>query len=148
MVWSAPIVCLIPTCMRRVRSSSRSGTTPVDLQKGEVEVYNENFFIDLSNYRMEWELVSEGVSVAQGVVNDLDVAPQQRKTITLGYTLPEGTGRSVVERTLSVETGRRFVAGRHLSGLRSVGSKTVQRLLGRGHVRQRIRFGRCPRRKR
>lgn len=67
-------------------------TTPVDLQKGEVEVYNENFFIDLSNYRMEWELVSEGVSVAQGVVNDLDVAPQQRKTITLGYTLPEGTG--------------------------------------------------------
>ena len=39
-------------------------TTPVDLQKGEVEVYNENFFIDLSNYRMEWELVSEGVPVA------------------------------------------------------------------------------------
>lgn len=64
-------------------------TTPVDLQKGVVEVYNENFFIDLSRYYMVWQLLDNGTVVRQGVVTDLDVAPQQRVQITLpGYSLP------------------------------------------------------------
>ena len=33
-------------------------TTPADLSKGEVNVFNENFFRDLSAYYMEWQVLS------------------------------------------------------------------------------------------
>ena len=34
-------------------------TTPADLAKGEIKVYNENFFRDLSAYYMEWQLLAD-----------------------------------------------------------------------------------------
>lgn len=58
-------------------------TTAGDLSKGEVKVYNENFFRDLSAYRMEWELLKDGKPVRSGVVERLEVAPQQTATINL-----------------------------------------------------------------
>ena len=64
-------------------------TTPVDLQKGIVEVYNENFFIDLSRYYLVWQLRDNGTVVRQGIVPELNVAPQQRAQVTLpGYAVP------------------------------------------------------------
>lgn len=64
-------------------------TTPIDLAKGQIEVYNENFFIDLSRYYMVWQLRDNGRVVRQGVVNDLNVAPQQKALITLpDYSVP------------------------------------------------------------
>ncbi|MCF0160842.1 MAG: DUF4981 domain-containing protein [Bacteroidaceae bacterium] len=60
---------------------------PVDLQKGVIEVYNENFFIDLSNYYMTWTLLANGEPVQGGVVDKLDVAPQGRQRLTLPYDL-------------------------------------------------------------
>ncbi|MEG2864593.1 MAG: glycoside hydrolase family 2 TIM barrel-domain containing protein [Mucinivorans sp.] len=62
--------------------------TPVDLQKGVIEVYNENFFIDLSNYALDWELVHRGVVIERGVVANLDVEPGKRAQVVLPYTLP------------------------------------------------------------
>lgn len=50
----------------------------------EVEVYNENFFRDLSAYRLEWQLVRNGEVERTGVVNDLAVAPQKRAAVKLG----------------------------------------------------------------
>ena len=61
-------------------------TTPVDLNAGKVEVYNENFFANLSEYALEWELMQDGVVTKAGRIENLDVAPQQRKQFTLGYT--------------------------------------------------------------
>lgn len=58
-------------------------TTAGDLSKGEVKVYNENFFRDLSAYRMEWELLKDGKPVRNGVVDRLEVAPQQTAAINL-----------------------------------------------------------------
>ena len=58
-------------------------TTAGDLSKGEVKVYNENFFRDLSAYRMEWELLKDGKPVRSGVVDRLEVAPQQTAAINL-----------------------------------------------------------------
>lgn len=58
-------------------------TTPVDLTKGEIKIYNENFFRDLSAYYMNWELLANGEPVQSGTVRDLNVAPQQTETITL-----------------------------------------------------------------
>ena len=64
-------------------------TSPVDLQKGVVEVYNENFFIDLSRYYMVWRLKADGTTVRQGIVFDLNVAPQQKAQVALpGYSVP------------------------------------------------------------
>ncbi len=36
-------------------------TTMKDVQKGEVNVYNENFFADLSNCALAWSLIEDGV---------------------------------------------------------------------------------------
>ena len=43
-------------------------TTPAALRKGIVNVYNENFFTDLSDYYLEWQLLQNGEPVRQGVV--------------------------------------------------------------------------------
>lgn len=61
-------------------------TSPVDLAAGKIEVYNENFFIGLGNYALVWELMQDGVVTKAGRIESLDVAPQQKKQITLGYT--------------------------------------------------------------
>jgi beta-galactosidase len=62
-------------------------TSPEDLTKGLVKVYNENFFIDLCGYYAEWELLADGIVVQTGIVQDLKVAPQATTTIPLGYSL-------------------------------------------------------------
>ena len=58
-------------------------TTPVDLKKGQVKVYNENFFRDLSAYYLEWQVLKNGRVMRSGRVDDLDVAPRQSATLTL-----------------------------------------------------------------
>lgn len=58
-------------------------TKLVDSSKGEIQVYNENFFRDLSAYRMEWELLKDGKSVRTGVIEKLDIAPQHTSTVKL-----------------------------------------------------------------
>ncbi len=52
----------------------------------KVSVYNENFFIDLSRYRMEWDVEVNGRKVLSGVVPMLDVAPQAEAVIPLDFT--------------------------------------------------------------
>lgn len=60
-------------------------TTAADLAKGEVKVYNENFFRNLSDYYMEWQLLANGEVVQTGVLSDLNVAPQQTATIKVPF---------------------------------------------------------------
>ncbi len=62
-------------------------TTPIDLAKGEFEIYNENFFRDLSAYYLEWEILAEGVVVSRGMESTIDVAPQQKGRVTLPISL-------------------------------------------------------------
>ena len=84
-------------------------TTPVDLQRGIVEVYNENFFIDLSRYALVWQLKANGTVIRQGTVSDLDVAPQQRVQVALpDYALPASVSGELlldVEYVLKVQDG-------------------------------------------
>lgn len=58
-------------------------TSAVDLQQGEISVFNENFFRDLSAYYMEWQLLKGGKVVRTGRVDNLNVAPQQTAKIKL-----------------------------------------------------------------
>ena len=58
-------------------------TTAADLKAGELNVYNENFFRDLSAYAIEWEVMKNGIVVRTGRVDNLNVAPQQTAKIKL-----------------------------------------------------------------
>ena len=57
----------------------------VDADKGIISVYNENFFRDLSDYYMGWQLIHNGKVEMTGRVDNLNVAPQQTATIQLDY---------------------------------------------------------------
>lgn len=67
-------------------------TTPADLDKGEVNVYNENFFRDLSAYYLEWTLLKDGHVQRTGRVDQLNVPPGQTAKVRLGYGQPDGPG--------------------------------------------------------
>ena len=60
-------------------------TTPVDMEKGQINVYNENFFRDLSAYYLEWTLLHNGEAMKSGRIEHLDVAPHETKIYTLDY---------------------------------------------------------------
>lgn len=71
--------------------------TPVDLNAGKISVLNENFFRDLSNYRLVWTLMVDGKPAQNGSVDNLDIAPQQSAIYTLPYSLSGiGTGKEVL----------------------------------------------------
>ena len=60
-------------------------TTPVDIQQGKIRIRNERFFSDLSNVRMEWKLMLDGVIVAKGSQENLTCGPQQSADLQLAY---------------------------------------------------------------
>lgn len=61
--------------------------TPVDLKAGRIDVYNENFFVGLSNYYMKWTLLADGNPVQGGLVSDLNILAQGHAQYTLNYDL-------------------------------------------------------------
>ena len=69
--------------------------TMKDAVKGEVNVYNENFFRDLSGYKLKWYLLEDGKRTQRGVIDNLDVAPQQTKSFTLPYDLAKAKGKEI-----------------------------------------------------
>lgn len=62
-------------------------TTPLDVKTGKLEIFNENFFNDLSNYTMKWQLVHTGKVIEEGIVTDLKVDPQGKGIVDLNYKL-------------------------------------------------------------
>ena len=52
-----------------------------------IDVYNENFFRNLSNYQLDWQLMVDGNIAQQGMITDLDVAPQQTKAYAIPFTI-------------------------------------------------------------
>ena len=74
---------------RNILSSLSGGSAPLtNLERPvKVSIHNENFFKDLSQYRLQWSVMAEGESVATGVVENLSVAPGETASVSLG--LPE-----------------------------------------------------------
>lgn len=69
-------------------------TSGVDLSRGEISVFNENFFRPLDNHYAQWEVLADGVVVKSGMIESIDVAPQKSVAIKLGYSLdvlPKGS---------------------------------------------------------
>ena len=67
----------------------------VSAETGQVSVYNENFFRDLSNYALAWSLEEDGVETQNGTIADLDVPAQQSRTYTIPYDRSKITGKEV-----------------------------------------------------
>lgn len=51
----------------------------------QVEVFNEFFFKDLSNYTLDWQLLRDGEPVREGSVGTIEAAPQERCTVEVPY---------------------------------------------------------------
>ena len=67
----------------------------VSAEAGQVSVYNENFFRDLSNYALAWSLEEDGVETQNGTIADLDIPAQQSRTYTIPYDRSKITGKEV-----------------------------------------------------
>ena len=57
-------------------------TTPIDLKKGVMEVYNENFYTDMSAYYMEYAVLADGEEVSRGQIKLPKIAAQSRVKVT------------------------------------------------------------------
>ncbi len=61
----------------------------------KVSIFNENFFKDLSQYRLMWTLVCGGEAVSTGVVENLQVGPQKTLVMDLGLPKIKEEGKDV-----------------------------------------------------
>ena len=89
-------------------------TKNVDLAHGRIAVQNEYFFSDLSNYRMEWQLLSDGVVCQQGTVEHLDVAPQQQREYTLPLRLDKVDGELLLNVQYALKTAEPLLPAGHI----------------------------------
>ena len=64
-----------------------------DPSKAIVEIRNENFFTDLSNYRLQWTMLADGRPVESGSVALPAVAPQQTALVELPCAMPAADGK-------------------------------------------------------
>lgn len=72
--------------------------TPVDINQGVVELYNEYFFKNLKGYaQIEWSMECEGEIVLKGITAIPDVAPQKKVNLTLPATNQVATWKSAIE---------------------------------------------------
>jgi beta-galactosidase len=78
-----------------VRYQYRNILTTAGDKPGVVNIYNENFFTDLSGYRLVWTLEADGEPFRTGIVENLDVAPQATRTIDLGIGDRPDEGRVI-----------------------------------------------------
>ena len=62
-----------------------TSATPEEAMNGKIKVYNENFFICLGRYMMQWEVIADGESVLSGCINHAEIHAQETKTLDLGY---------------------------------------------------------------
>lgn len=89
--------------------------TPVNLAKGEIAVYNENIFTDLSNYTLRWTLLENGKAIESGAVDNLDVPAGETRTITIPYTLPQSEEEMFLNLEFLTKRERQLVAAGHVA---------------------------------
>ena len=61
----------------------------VNGKNGTLDIKSRYEFITTEGIYFEWKVLREGITVQEGVVDNLAVAPRGCERITLGYTIPE-----------------------------------------------------------
>ena len=100
-------------------------TTADDVLNGKVKIYNENFFIDLSRYSVQWDVEVDGVKVLSGSRNVPAIVPQTTQTIDLGFDksqIEETAGKAVAEADVYLNV--RYVL-RRADGILPAGSQVA-----------------------
>ena len=62
------------------------------LKGSQLEIYNENFFKDLSDVMLEYTLLRNGEPVQVGIINQVDVKPQGKTLVDLTLNTPAQDG--------------------------------------------------------
>ena len=62
---------------------------PADAASGKVEVFNKNFFKDLSEFEVAWELTEDGKVIQSGTMPAPLVGPRQKTVVTVPFTNPD-----------------------------------------------------------
>lgn len=57
-----------------------------NIEAGQIEIFNKNYFTNLSDYQFSWKLLENGKIVSSGMLNDMSVAPRQKKDITVPFS--------------------------------------------------------------
>ncbi|MDE7470319.1 MAG: discoidin domain-containing protein [Paramuribaculum sp.] len=73
--------------------------TPVDMSKGQIEIFNKNYFEPLSDYTMSWTLLEDGVPVEHGdalIGPKMPLGPREKAVYTIPYKLDGRTGELAV----------------------------------------------------
>lgn len=89
-------------------------TTPGDIANGELKIYNENFFRDLSAYRMQWEVINNGKYVRTGIVENLDVAPRQTVPYKIDFGKLDESGEWLLNVKYIQKTSKNLVPAGHV----------------------------------
>lgn len=89
-------------------------TTPGDIANGEIKIYNENFFRDLSAYRMQWDVINNGKSVRTGIVENLDVAPRQTVPYKIDFGKLDESGEWLLNVKYIQKTSENLVPAGHV----------------------------------
>jgi len=55
----------------------------IDLKKLKLRLFNKNFFTNLNYCYLEWEIKTEGKTIDNGLINDLNIDPRNSKEIKL-----------------------------------------------------------------
>ena len=61
--------------------------TPADMSKGEIKVFNKNYFTTLGDYDLVWQLIKDGTEIASGMA-DFDgsaIAPRTADVVTIPF---------------------------------------------------------------
>ena len=80
---------------RNILSTLASPVILSEAKDLKIKVLNENFFKDLSQYRLLWTAAVEGEPVATGVVENIKAAPGQTATVSVGLPAIKAPGKDV-----------------------------------------------------
>ncbi|WP_223551649.1 glycoside hydrolase family 2 TIM barrel-domain containing protein [Aestuariivivens sp. NBU2969] len=56
-----------------------------DISKGLIDIKNWYFFRDLSNYKLHWEVIGNGLVVDSGSIDNIDCQPQKTTTFSVPF---------------------------------------------------------------
>lgn len=81
--------------------------------KNQIEIYNEKYFTDLANVRLDWQIIINGKITQKGEVKTLTVGPQQTATIQLPYR-DFGQGEVFLNLTYRLKTDEPLLPAGHI----------------------------------
>ncbi|WP_246222956.1 beta-galactosidase small subunit-related protein [Draconibacterium halophilum] len=68
------------------------GFDAVDLKKGIISIENKYAFMDLSAFDFVWEVTADGKVVDNGTLENIDLAPEESKNISIGFDVQPEAG--------------------------------------------------------